>query len=1040
MIRWIRRLPGVFLLFALMFAANADQALAVALGDLDVASHLGEPFYAEVPLRLARGEQLREVTVEPASPSEYRMLEVYRDPALNAIRVDIKNDARGARVELRSDSPIESPFFNLVLRVRHGHATHFKKFPVFLDLPEARPASVKSSPTVSAVKPRERVSGAGVAAGGAAATAAERTRETASPAFKPYDGWARIGRSGPLVHGATISTVARRLRVDGRYTMAQVIMALFYKNRRKFEHDNVNLVKAGVYLDVPKAREVEAISPARARQLLAEHNRVWERLKQQPRYAAEAEAQKNRYKARVRVGKAASGVAAAPATEAAPATAPAGKSGESKMANPAQPVKATGKPTAQGGAAQEAAGATGLAAARVKELERQNAELRQKLKEAETRMAALATKPTDAEAAAANARLKRLQLRLVRLQAELARRKQAREEMTGREWMLYGMGGLVVVLLAVVGWLLSRMRRLGAPTLDEAFAGAPEHDVPTDREQAVAEVRDGPVVDGGADDAGVDVAGAADHGEPDATTGRVPDLTESDTAEMEPFLEKTEEEPDPDVDYLAEADVYLRYGMEEEALRQLRLAIRQRPDNPEAHARLVRTLKASGDEAAAEEAVARAREVLAGDALNAFEAALVSDEEHDAPEESAAVMDETVPAPDADMESLDFGDVGSVDPETETDAGTQEAAEADGAALDARSDMDLELDLEPDGPSGDGVGGTHASDDPGHAGTHDGDDLSGMELTWPSIEETGGADGERTAEEDAGDLDVTGLDWGEASSDVEEARTHQTNAGLDGAGSRAEDADDGSLDLTGIDLPDFGITMPADDGQTIGDGDDADPEKTIAVDWSEAIGALEELTGPDLEGAGTSEGDDGDGKNASGEDGTTERPASAPDTGRTDVSGSRSLDDDMEDDFASTMQLTAADLADADTADAVELDATPEELSVDMDGMDLPGEEDWGRAAESSAKEQSGGEPAASDDDDYALELDSLLAELNLEDETPSPETLDADRAKSLLAEAESAIDSGDAARARELLGEAEAVIDDADREWLDFLKGRVGQ
>ncbi len=1107
--RWMQRLLGISLFLALFLVLGATRALAVALGNIEVTSHLGEPFHAEVPLHLAKGERITSVFVEPASPSEYRILEVYRDPALNVIRTDIKNDARGARVELSSDSPIEAPFFNLVLKVRHGHATHFKKFPIFLDLPQARPAAVKPLPTVSAAQPREQATEAGVAAGGAAAAAAAQPKETEAPAFKPYDGWARIGRYGPMVYGDTISTVARRLRIDDRYTMAQVMMALFYKNRSKFDHDNVNLIKAGTYLDVPKAREVEAISPAKARQLLAEHNRVWAQLKKQPRYAAVAEAQKNRYKARVRVGKAATGVAAAPATEASPATAPAGKGGESKVATPARPVEATNKPAAQGGAAQETAGETGPAAARVKELERQNAELQQKLKDAETRMEALSAKLASPDVAAANARIKKLELRLARLQAELDRQKQAHETGGAAGWMVYGLGGLVVVLLAVVGWLLSRMRRMSAPAMADvaqAAGGAAAMEAPeagADFEEAVQEFEE--VGEG-------ELEAAAAGGEAtestrqmsadeykDAFTDSVPDLTESDTAEMEPFQEAVEEEPDPNVDYLAEADVYLRYGMEEEALRQLRLAIKQRPDNAEAHARLVQTLKASGDEAAAEEAASQARETLAGDALKAFEDALAAGAGGAAEAEGGEDVDLGDTLPPTGIEALDFGETG----EGAAEAGA-EPAEAEetlvlgegGEETETLADLDLELGAAE-------TAGEPASEEPtlteevelpdeATIGHEEPEGVTEEETPASESEEVAGAEEAKPEADAEGVLGMTEVDMGELDWDAattleetaqetvvespvagaEEAET-ETGEPADQAAPEpeqevpaAETATSLDLDLSDIEMPEIEAADERDDVSSI-EIETSDLEKTVAIDWSGDTEALEEMTG----GLGSEEAGEPEAETPAAEGGeqtgaAEEEAGQEPEQAKEEVATSSGILDigldeiDMEsaeasgadvemDDFTSTVQLTVETRAEDESEDigleSVELEA-PVDMSLKIEEVDLPDEaadEDSKDGSTPTTVEQS---PEIStvelkgEDNDIVRELDTLLTELNLEEETPSPESLDADRAKSLLSEAESAIENGDVARARELLGEAEGAVDDANREWFESLKRKADE
>ncbi len=132
----------------------------------------------------------------------------------------------------------------------------------------------------------------------------EKVTVEASPAFKPFDKWARTSHYGPMVYGDSIYTIADRLRIDKRYTIKQIMVALFEKNRTKFAQDNLNLPQHGTYLDVPTTEEVELNSYDQARATVQDHKRRWKELVKQPRYAAVAEAQRTRYSKRVRAAEA----------------------------------------------------------------------------------------------------------------------------------------------------------------------------------------------------------------------------------------------------------------------------------------------------------------------------------------------------------------------------------------------------------------------------------------------------------------------------------------------------------------------------------------------------------------------------------------------------------------------------------------------------------------------------------------------------------------------------------------------------------------
>ncbi len=594
-----RYLPGMLAAFALCFGL-AGQACAASLGKVNVASHLGEPFFAEVPLVLKAGETLAGLSVELASAADYNLLEMYRDPALQKLRVNVVSDTRGNRISIISEQPVEAPFFNLVLRVRRGRATQFKRYPVFLDLPGI---AVRTPVVTPAVRP-ESEPVASVEPGQAAPPVAALPLAAGSgtaPKFEPFDGWARIRRYGPMVYGDTLGIVARRLLLDDRYTLPQVMAALYTKNSSRFIEHNMNMIEAGTYLDVPTAAEVKAISPKQARTMLAEHARRWRVLKKLPRYAAVAKAQKSRYNKRVRVGRKAVGKAGSSARTS---------KGKGAQAGAAPPV-----------AGAEAAGAPGGGAATLAALRQRNEKLTQQLRESERTVSQLQSgKPPDADMIAASERIKRLELKLARLQSELeAASKQVGQGSQKTNWLTNLLAGSVVLLLIALGYLLRRERPHPAmmpeseaavpgaasagqlaPGLLETPAGAPPEEAPASEE---------PVAEG-----------------PEQMTagGQPPEQGGSEVAEEAEGVSGEDEQLDADVDYVAEADVYLRYGMDEEAINQLRMAIRQNEHNANAHSKLVQVLHAQGDESALEAAIAHGARVLSGDDLALFEATVSS--------------------------------------------------------------------------------------------------------------------------------------------------------------------------------------------------------------------------------------------------------------------------------------------------------------------------------------------------------------------------------------------------------------------------------
>ncbi|RMH50267.1 MAG: hypothetical protein D6682_07355 [Zetaproteobacteria bacterium] len=809
----IRRMVLLPVLLWLLLPAPAG---AVSLGRIEVASHLGERFFAEIPLKLDPGESLSTIFVDLASPIEYRFLEVYRDSAIDDLKTTVRQDRRGLRVEIASSKPLQSPYINLVLRLRHGRATHFKKYPVFLPLPEsASPPPARKQPPKPEVSSPTPAAVATEAADSSGDTLTLKEAQGASP-FKPFSGWARTGRYGPIVYGDTLMTVARRLRIDQRYTMAQVIIALFRKNRDKFSHDNINLIKAGSYLDTPTAAEVEAISRAEARAEMERQTRAWKELIKQERYARVAEAQKHRYSKRVRVGGRAEGHrisggkphAAAPAapvmTPPAAGAAPSGP--EATTAPPAPP-----QPTPQ----QPAAGA------RIARLVADNALLRATVKannkriaELERKLAAAGTTPP------MTARIKRLEAEVLRLQRQRSQEQaQAEGQMQRMVWLLYGAAAFILLLLVAIAVLMRRQPQHPAQEPATMPPVEPARSAPTAAETA----------------RGVPTAATETPPRQEAQTEAEEQHAAEQAAEPEPSPPAEEEHagstgeearPKPDdVDYLTEADVYLRYGMEEEAEQRVRKALELDPQNSTAHAKLVEIRRARGDDAGAEEAKRRALALLEGAALAEFtrlvgDAATSPTPAESAPAEAASPEErapaEAADAPHAAMEPsapAEREDAPSA-PQPQPHTAEEQTAEGPGAAPSPPSATDEDallsslLGSAEAAPTGDVEEEEEILDLSGAAGGTTEEDLEallsslegGAEGPTPEEAEPGDdAGGEHTVQEEAstGELsfDLSGIDLSRAR--VEESRIDTEPS---------PDAGDLEFDATGLDLS--GITLP----------------------------------------------------------------------------------------------------------------------------------------------------------------------------------------------------------------------------------------
>ncbi|MDQ6950635.1 MAG: FimV/HubP family polar landmark protein [Mariprofundales bacterium] len=687
---------------ALLLCLQPTTGSAVALGRIDVASKLGAPFFAEAPLKLDNGEHISSVFVALATPAEYQILEIYHDGALALIHARIKQGAHGMRVELSSKAAIQSPFINIVLRVRYGRATNFKKYPIFLKLPKSVTPNLsyapKVTPHVQAVEAPQK-----------SVTTAATTEKTAASAFVPYSGWARTGHYGPMVYGDTISIVAKRLRIDRRYSVYQVAMALFNKNRAKFSKDNINLIKSGSYLKTPTAKEVEQLDKQQALLAIRKQNIAWKALTKQSQYARIAEAQKNRYTKRVRVGSKATGVRTATPVIAQPLTPKVVPIGGDNKALSQQKV-----PVATH---QEA---TAAVQPTIASLTEDNAILQVTLTADNARISKLENQLAANQQA--DKKIKRLEVSLLHMQRQMQTRDPGTNGML--LWLLYAATVVIVLLLVMIGVILRRQPKHPAAQQRDRMVGDP----PSAPSNATANQPRVDAVAPSHDEGKVVVDDRALAAAPSKITEPTPSELPAALANNPRTIDHTETEIEParvleedatdgtidhdaNVDHLAEADVYLRYGMEEEAEKHLHAALDAKPDDPIAHAKLVEMLQTRGDQKGAEAAHNAALLALSDenrvDFLNRLTGALAT--EHAASESvpptqevSAPLVEEGSSSEDSLTQLLTVSDEGGdLDDDLETllatvgvdsNAPMDEEAVAEEHVLDLSMDDDTDLD------------------------------------------------------------------------------------------------------------------------------------------------------------------------------------------------------------------------------------------------------------------------------------------------------------------------------------------------------------
>ena len=603
-----RRAPAA-LAIALAFGlsvglAAVSPAQAAGLGKLNVQSALGQPLRAELEVNSVSADEAPTLSVKLASPAAYRAANVEYSPGLSNLRFSLEQKNGAHVVRISSAQAVNEPYLDLLIEVTWATGRVVREYTVLLDPPALRqPAEIVAPAVPRAAAPKTE------AAPSAPAARPAEAKPGPAPGAKPTPQVAAKAEAKPtkpdaaktytVKRGDTLYGIAER-SLESSVALDQMLVALFRANPAAFSGNNMNRLAAGAVLSIPAAGEAAAIPAAEASREIRAHSAD---------FAA--------YRSRL-----AKAVAAAPTAAAAPAPSTAASGGQvsAKVEDKSAAAKAGGDQLkiakAQDGKATPAAAADERAArerevkeleSRLAQLNKTNEELKQAIelqskagaqaqKQAEAKTAApvadaakpaaaavevakpeaVATKadaaPAAAEAAqpAAPAEAKAEPKPEPKSEAKPATPPApppAEEpsfigEMLGNTSTQLGLGAIVALLAGLFGWSAYRRKKA---------------------EQQAA-------FQDGSDGLGANSLFGHTGGQSVDTSGTASTFNSS-------FMPAAAPLDSNEVDPVAEADVYIAYGREEQAEDILKEALRQQPDRHAVRGKLLEIYARRGDQA-----------------------------------------------------------------------------------------------------------------------------------------------------------------------------------------------------------------------------------------------------------------------------------------------------------------------------------------------------------------------------------------------------------------------------------------------------------
>ena len=241
---------------AALFAPNAA---ALSLGAIHVQSHLGEPLRAEIDIPELSAAEAGSLQTTMATPDIFQAHGMEFGAIARSVRIELVHRAQGmSKIKLSTTTPVNDPFVDLILQANWNAGNLTRSYTLLLDPP---PATAAPAPTVAAQASAPAQTGRSYRSQPRVQATIPATA-AASPAATP------AADNVTVRPGDTAGRIATAHAIAG-VSLDQMLVAMLHNNPSAFIGGNVNRIKAGAVLSLPNAEQAQSTSATEARQIVA---------------------------------------------------------------------------------------------------------------------------------------------------------------------------------------------------------------------------------------------------------------------------------------------------------------------------------------------------------------------------------------------------------------------------------------------------------------------------------------------------------------------------------------------------------------------------------------------------------------------------------------------------------------------------------------------------------------------------------------------------------------------------------------------------
>ena len=219
-------------IIALVSLLLTSSVSALGIGEISVSSALNQNLDAKIPLIIAPGEKVANITVNLAPPDKFTEAGISWTPFLSKIKFQTITDATNAvTIKLTSNEAVIEPYLNFLLQVLSPNASLYREFTVLLD----PPASYLPEPLTTAsdqLRPLDQ-------------TIVNPSSDLQLPIMD-------TSVYGPTTKNDTLWKISEQLSRQAKVSVEQMMLAIYAANPKAFYNANIHALLAGVKLKIPE--------------------------------------------------------------------------------------------------------------------------------------------------------------------------------------------------------------------------------------------------------------------------------------------------------------------------------------------------------------------------------------------------------------------------------------------------------------------------------------------------------------------------------------------------------------------------------------------------------------------------------------------------------------------------------------------------------------------------------------------------------------------------------------------------------------------